>query len=93
MFFIYFTLLLFGKSPHKVLYNIVPGLVAGSMYARRYFNEEAKEVMLEMFRYLKESFSNDILQPLDWMDEKTKGIHVYEYRLHMRFIIVQIHFF
>jgi predicted metalloendopeptidase len=44
------------------------------MYVRRFFNEEAKEVMLEMFRYLKESFSKDILGGLDWMDEKTKGM-------------------
>jgi hypothetical protein len=53
---------------------IVSGLVAGSMYVRRFFNEEAKEVMLEMFKYLKESFSKDILGGLDWMDEKTKGM-------------------
>ena len=63
------------KSPQIVDCDVVvSGLVAGSMYVRRFFNEEAKELMLEMFKYLKESFSKDILGGLEWMDEKTKGM-------------------
>ena len=48
------------------------GLVAGSMYVRRYFKPEAKKGMLEMTSYIRKVFKEEILEELDWMDEKTK---------------------
>ena len=48
------------------------GLVAGSMYVRKFFNPEAKEAMLEMTSYIRKVFKEDILENLDWMDENTK---------------------
>lgn len=48
------------------------GFVAGSMYAKKYFNKEAKEAMLEMTGYIRTAFKEDILENLDWMDDNTK---------------------
>jgi predicted metalloendopeptidase len=48
------------------------GLIAGSMYVKKFFNPQAKEAMLEMTSYIRKAFKEDILQPLDWMDESTK---------------------
>ena len=44
---------------------------ASSMYAKRYFKPEDKNQMIEMTNYLREAFS-EIIVNLDWMDEKTK---------------------
>lgn len=49
------------------------GFVAGSMYARRYFNHDAKAVMLEMTNYIRKAFKEDILEKIDWMDDITKA--------------------
>ncbi len=49
------------------------GLVAGSMYVKRYFNSESKAAMLEMTTYIRKVFKDDILPGLDWMDENTKA--------------------
>ena len=48
------------------------GLIAGSMYVRKYFNPQAKEAMLEMTSYIRKAFKEDILEKLDWMDANTK---------------------
>jgi len=48
------------------------GLVAGSMYIKRYFNPESKAAMLEMASYIRKVFKEDLLPGLDWMDENTK---------------------
>ncbi len=48
------------------------GFVAGSMYAKKYFNKEAKAAMLEMTAYIRTAFKEDILENLDWMDAATK---------------------
>ena len=42
-----------------------------SMYALRYFKPEDKMQMIEMTKYLRESFS-EMIANLDWMDAKTK---------------------
>ncbi len=44
---------------------------AGSMYVKEYFKPEAKAAMVEMTRYLRESFK-ETLDDLEWMDEPTK---------------------
>jgi len=49
------------------------GFVAGSMYARKYFKHDAKQVMLEMASYIRTAFKEDILEKLDWMDDATKA--------------------
>jgi membrane metallo-endopeptidase-like protein 1 len=48
------------------------GFIAGSMYAKKYFNKEAKAAMLEMTAYIRTAFKEDILENLEWMDGKTK---------------------
>ena len=50
------------------------GFVAGSMYAKKYFNKEAKVAMLEMTAYIRTAFKEDILPNLDWMDATTKQL-------------------
>lgn len=49
------------------------GFVAGSMYARKYFKQEAKKLMVDMTNYIRKAFKEDILEHLDWMDEDTKA--------------------
>jgi len=44
---------------------------ASSMYVRRYFKPEEKEVMLEMIRYIRGNFKK-LLQNVSWMDNETK---------------------
>ncbi len=41
------------------------------MYAKNYFKPEAKEAMLEMTNYLRDSFK-ELLDENDWMDDVTK---------------------
>ena len=48
------------------------GLAAGSMYVRKFFNPKAKEAMEEMATYIRKAFQEDILEKVDWMDEKTR---------------------
>jgi len=43
----------------------------GSMYVRKHFKEEAKQSMEEMVRDIRTEFDN-ILDNIDWMDEKTR---------------------
>ena len=59
-----------GFSAKNALSNL--GLVAGSMYVRRYFNPDAKHAMIEMASYIRKAFEEDILENLDWMDDTTK---------------------
>ena len=44
---------------------------ASSMYARRFFKPEEKEVMLEMIDYIRKSFKS-MVDTSSWMDENTK---------------------
>ena len=45
----------------------------GSMYVRKYFKPEAKEAMVEMTKYIRAAFRDEILPNLDWMDSVTKA--------------------
>jgi len=49
------------------------GFIAGSMYARKYFKQEAKKLMVDMTNYIRKAFKEDILEHLDWMDDETKA--------------------
>ena len=44
---------------------------AASMYIKKYFGVEAKAAMVEMISYLRKAFGQ-IINDLDWMDDKTK---------------------
>ncbi|XP_049843202.1 neprilysin-2-like isoform X5 [Schistocerca gregaria] len=58
----------------KECVDIVAGglsLSVGSIYVRKYFNEEAKKAALEMVDDIRQEFLH-ILQEVDWMDEGTR---------------------
>lgn len=48
-------------------------LAIGSLYVRRYFDEDAKKNALEMVNGIREEMYK-ILSSIDWMDEKTRYI-------------------
>ena len=43
----------------------------GSIYAEKFFKEDAKAAADEMVTYIRDEFDH-ILQTLDWMDEETR---------------------
>ncbi len=43
----------------------------GSMYVRKYFQEDSRQAALEMVHDIRAEFDH-ILQQVDWMDENTK---------------------
>lgn len=45
----------------------------GSLYARKHFNADAKEIALNMVNNIKDEFSKHILADIDWMDNDTKA--------------------
>ena len=46
--------------------------VASSMFVKKYFKPEAKKEMIELTNYIRRSFEEEILQNIEWMDEKVK---------------------
>lgn len=46
-------------------------LGVGALYARRYFNKEAKNKVMEMMVYIQAAFAK-LLQEIDWMDDVTR---------------------
>ncbi|XP_068152406.1 neprilysin-2 isoform X1 [Drosophila tropicalis] len=47
------------------------GISVGSLYVRKHFNQESKANALEMVNNIRDVF-NDILDEVNWMDDKTK---------------------
>jgi predicted metalloendopeptidase len=45
------------------------------MYVRKYFDQSAKSVALEMVNHIRAEFDL-MLDELDWMDSKTKYVHI-----------------
>jgi len=44
------------------------------MYAKRFLNPEAKQLVLEMTSYIRKVFKEEILEHMEWMDEKTRNL-------------------
>ena len=49
------------------------GMAVGAMFIRDNFNQESKEVALEMIHTLREAFI-DTLDEIEWMDEETRQV-------------------
>ena len=53
------------------LSTFMGGSAAGSLYVRKYFKPEDKNILLELVGYIRSSFEN-ILNEVPWMDDVTK---------------------
>lgn len=49
------------------------GNAVGAMYVREHFKESARQAVNEMVKDLRSVF-NEIIDELDWMDNKTRGL-------------------
>ena len=67
--------LLFSHGRWRTCVGAAKGSLAnavGSMYVRKYFDEEAKAAALDMVHDIRAEF-DDILDKIDWMDARTKA--------------------
>ena len=74
-----YTKVLYGQSTQKSRAQLMVqkvdrqlGFALGQLYVKRYFNEDAKQRVLDLVNNLQKAFENRINQ-LDWMSDATKA--------------------